>query len=72
MSGKMREMFIGDGSERAAGLGAGTAYGWWWVALLAALGVIASSGIGFGWLPPLLMLPFAATFVTRCLRLKTR
>ena len=45
--------------------GAFTAYGWWWVGLLAILGMIAGAGIGFGWLPPLLMLPFAATFASR-------
>ena len=47
----------------AAGLGAFTAYDWWWVALLATVGVIAGAGIGFGWFAPLLMVPFAATFV---------
>jgi hypothetical protein len=47
-----------------AGLASGTAYDWWWVALLGALGLIAGSGIGYGWFPPLLMLPFAATFTT--------
>jgi hypothetical protein len=41
-----------------------TAYDWWWVALLACVGVIAGAGIGFGWLGPLLMVPYAATFVT--------
>ena len=49
----------------AGGLGAFTAYGWWWVGLLALLGIIAGAGIGFGWLPSLLMLPFAATFASR-------
>jgi hypothetical protein len=49
----------------AGGLGAFTAYGWWWVGLLSILGVIAGAGIGFGWLPSLLMLPFAATFASR-------
>jgi hypothetical protein len=48
----------------AAGLGAITAYGWWWVAVLAIAGVIAGTGIGFGWFAPLLMVPYAATFVT--------
>ena len=46
------------------GVGASTAYDWWWVALLASAGVLAGAGIGFGWLGPLLMVPFAATFVT--------
>ena len=47
----------------AAGLGAFTAYDWWWAALLATVGVIAGAGIGFGWFAPLLMVPYAATFV---------
>ena len=48
----------------AAGLGAFTAYDWWWAALLAATAAIAGAGIGFGWFAPLLMVPYAATFVT--------
>ena len=48
----------------AAGVGAFTAYGWRWVLLLAFLGVVASAGMRWGWLPPLSMLPFAATFAT--------
>jgi hypothetical protein len=48
----------------AAGLGAFTAYDWWWAALLAAAAAIAGAGIGFGWFAPLLMVPYAATFVT--------
>jgi len=48
----------------AGGLGAATAYDWWWVALLAVVGVIAGAGIGWGWFPALLMLPYAATFTT--------
>jgi hypothetical protein len=47
----------------AAGLGAFTAYDWWWAALLATVGLVAGAGIGFGWFAPLLMVPFAATFV---------
>lgn len=47
----------------AAGLGAFTAYDWWWVALLATAAAITGAGIGFGWFAPLLMVPFAATFV---------
>jgi len=64
LGGTRRMLYIAPAIGVAAGLGAGTAYGWWWVALLALLGFIAGGGIGFGWLPPLLMLPFAATFVT--------
>ena len=48
----------------AGGLGAYTAYDWGWVALLATVGVIAGAGIRVGWLPALLMIPYAATFVT--------
>ena len=48
----------------AAGLGAFTAYDWWWAALLASTGVLTGAGIGFGWLAPLLMVPYAATFVS--------
>jgi hypothetical protein len=48
----------------AAGVGAFTAYDWWWAALLAATGVLTGAGIGFGWLAPLLMVPYAATFVS--------
>ena len=47
----------------AAGLGAFTAYDWWWAGLLAATGVVTGAGIGFGWFAPLLMVPFAATFI---------
>ena len=47
----------------AAGLGAFTAYDWWWAALLATVGVIARAGIGSRWFAPLLMVPYAATFV---------
>lgn len=48
----------------AGGLGAFTAYDWWWVGLLTLLGVVAGAGIRWGWLPPLLMLPFIATFAS--------
>ena len=48
----------------AAAVGAYTAYDWWWAALLATAGVLTGAGIGFGWLAPLLMVPYAATFVS--------
>jgi integrase len=48
----------------AAGLGTFTAYDWWWAALLAGAGILTGAGIGFGWLGPLLMVPYAATFVS--------
>ena len=48
----------------AAGMGALTAYDWWWAAVLASAGIVTGAGIGFGWLAPLLMIPYAATFVS--------
>jgi hypothetical protein len=64
LGGTRRMLYLAPAIGVAAGLGAGTAYGWWWVALLAVLAVVAGGGIRFGWLPPLLMLPLAATFAT--------
>jgi Fusaric acid resistance protein-like len=64
LGGTRRMLYLAPAVGLAAGLGSASAYGWSWVALLAVLGLIAGGGIGFGWLPPLLMLPFAATFVT--------
>jgi hypothetical protein len=65
VGGTRRMVYLAVPFGVAGGLGAFTAYGWWWVCLLAILGVIAGAGIGFGWLPSLLMLPFAATFASR-------
>jgi hypothetical protein len=65
IGGTRRIMILAPAIGVAAGLGSFTAYGWWWVGLLALLGVIAGAGIRFGWLPPLLMLPFVATFASR-------
>jgi hypothetical protein len=62
--GAHRMLYVAPLIGVAAGLGAFTAYDWWWAALLAAVGAIAGAGIGFGWLPALLMVPYAATFVT--------
>ena len=42
----------------AAGLGVFSAYDWWWVALLATVGVIAGAWIGFEWFAPLFMVPY--------------
>jgi Fusaric acid resistance protein-like len=64
IGGTHRMLFVAPVLGVAAGLGAYTAYDWWWVALLAGAGVIAGAGIRFGWLPALLMVPYAATFVT--------
>ncbi len=64
LGGIRRMLFVAPLLGVAAGLGASTAYDRWWVALLACAGVIAGAGIGFGWFGPLLMVPFAATFVT--------
>lgn len=64
LGGTRRMLYLAPAIGVAAGLGAGSAYDWWWVALLAVLAVIAGGGIGFGWFPPLLMLPLVATFAT--------
>ena len=64
LGGAHRMLYVAPVIGVAAGLGAYTAYDWWWVALLAVAGVLAGAGIRFGWLPALLMVPFAATFVT--------
>jgi len=64
LGGTRRMLYLTPAMAVAAGLGAGTAYDWWWVGLLAVLAVVAGGGIGFGWLPPLLMLPLTATFAT--------
>jgi hypothetical protein len=57
-------VYLAPAVTLSAGLGAITAYDWSWVALLAVIGVIIGAGIRFGWLPPLLMVGFAATFAT--------
>ena len=64
LAGTRRMAYVAPAIGVAGGLGAVTAYDWWWVALLATVGVIAGAGIRFGWMPALLMVPFAATFVT--------
>ena len=65
VGGTRRMLYLSPTVGVAAGLGAFTAYHWWWVALLAILAAVAAAGMGFGWHLPLLMLPFAATFATR-------
>jgi len=65
IGGARRMLYVAPIIGVAAGLGALTAYDWWWVALLAIAGGLAGAGIGFGWFPALLMVPFAATFVVR-------
>ena len=64
LGGTRRMLMVAPVVGLAAGLGAISAYDWWWAALLAATGVLAGAGIGFGWFAALLMVPFAATFVT--------
>ena len=64
LGGTRRMLVLAPLMGLAAGLGAFTAYDWWWAALLAAAAAIAGAGIGFGWFAPLLMVPYAATFVT--------
>ena len=64
IGGTRRMLYLAPVVAIAAWLGAITAYDWSWVALLAVVGVIIGAGIRFGWLPPLLMIGFAATFAT--------
>ena len=64
IGGTRRMLYLAPAVAVSAGLGAITAYDWSWVALLAVVGVIIGAGIRFGWLPPLLMVGFAATFAT--------
>ena len=64
LGGARRMLVLTPAMGLAAGLGALTAYDWWWAALLATAGVLTGAGIGFGWLAPLLMVPYAATFVS--------
>ena len=65
IGGARRMLLVAPMIGLAAGFGALTAYDWWWVGLLAIAGVLAGAGIGFGWFPALLMVPFAATFVVQ-------
>lgn len=64
VGGTRRMVYLAIPFGVAGALGAFSAYSWWWAALLALLGLISGVGIGFGWLPALLMLPFAATFAS--------
>ena len=64
IGGTRRMLYLTPAVAVSAAIGAITAYDWSWVALLAVVGVIIGAGIRFGWLPPLLMLGFAATFAT--------
>jgi MFS family permease len=64
IGGTRRMLYLAPAVAVAAGVAAITAYDWSWVALLAVVGVIIGGGIRFGWLPPLLMVGFAATFAT--------
>ena len=63
IGGTRRMLYLAPAIALAAGLGSFTAYDWSWVALLGVAGAVMGAGIGFGWLPPLLMLPFSALFV---------
>jgi hypothetical protein len=64
LGGTRRMVYLTPLVGVVAGLGAYTAYDWWWAALLATTGVIAGAGYRFGWFAPLLTAPYAATFVT--------
>jgi Fusaric acid resistance protein-like len=62
LGGTRRMTWVAPAVGLAAGLGAFTAYDWWWVALLATSGLVAGAGTGLGWFAAMLMIPFAATF----------
>ncbi len=64
LGGTHRMLYVAPAIGVAGAIGAYTAYDWWWVALLATAAVITGAGIGFGWFAALLMIPYAATFVT--------
>src|SRR5262245_9242015 len=64
LGGTRRMLYLAPAIGVAAGLGALTAYDWWWVLVLAISGLVAGAGMRWGWLPPLLMIPYAATFAT--------
>lgn len=63
IGGTRRMLYIAPTFGVAAGVGAFTAYDWWWVAVLAIAAAVAGAGSRFGWFPTLLMIPFVATFV---------
>jgi Fusaric acid resistance protein-like len=65
IGGTRRMLYLAPAVGVAAGLGAFTAFDWWWVALLGILAAIAGAGMRSGWHLPLLMLAFAATFATQ-------
>jgi len=64
LGGTHRMAMLAPAIGVAAALGVYTAYDWWWAVLLASTGLLTGAGIGFGWLAPLLMIPYAATFVS--------
>ena len=64
IGGTHRMLYLAPAIGLAAGLGAFTAYDWWWVGLLALVGVVTGAGIGFGWMRPLLMIPLVAAFAS--------
>src|SRR5262245_18123371 len=64
LGGTRRMLYLAPLVAVAAGLGALTAYDRWWVLVLGISGVLAGVGMRWGWFPPLLMVPYAATFAT--------
>ena len=64
LGGTRRMAYVAPAVGVVAGLGAYTAYDWWWAGLLAVTGIVSGVGFRFGWFPVLLVVPFAATFVT--------
>jgi len=64
LGGTRRMSYLAPLVGVAAGLGAVTAYDWSWVLVVALSGLVAGAGMRWGWFPPLLMVPAAATFAT--------
>ena len=64
LGGTGRMLYVAPVIGVAGALGAYTAYDWWWVALLTTVAVVAGAGIRFGWFAALLMVAYAATYVT--------
>src|SRR5262245_34231849 len=64
LGGTRRMSYLAPAVGAAAGLGAVTAYDWWWVLVVGGSGLIGGAGMRWGWFLPLLMVPFAATFPT--------
>src|SRR5262245_27153518 len=66
LGGTRRMGYLAPAVGVAAGLGALTAYDWWWVVLLTVSGLIAGAVMRWGWFPPLLMFRTLRRSPLRC------